>query len=105
MGLIAYIFKNKGRDCSNSGLSSFVDQVCLTNVEGPFEPSDDCPAALLLPGNLKGTVKVVPDGMGGRSVMFGGCYVATSDSRFSEAIEAIIGARFYGAVAFHDRVE
>jgi len=37
--------------------------------------------------------------------MFGGNYASTSDSRFGEAVEKIIGTRFYGAVAVHDRVE
>jgi hypothetical protein len=37
--------------------------------------------------------------------MMGGCYVGASDGRFSEAVEEIVGARFYGAVPLHDRFE
>ena len=37
--------------------------------------------------------------------MMGGCYVATSDSRFGEMIEKKFGIHFYGAVALHDRSE
>jgi hypothetical protein len=37
--------------------------------------------------------------------MMGGSYVASSDSRFAEACEVVLGAKFYGAVALHDRKE
>ena len=37
--------------------------------------------------------------------MFGGNYGATSDSRFSEKVEEMMGSSFYGAVPIHDRVE
>lgn len=109
MGLIANIYKNGGTDCSNGGLSSRYDKVTVVNVDGPFDPADDRPAVMLLPGNLPGVAKVVPV-VGGNVAqthgpMMGGCYVATSDSRFVEAVERITGARFYGAVALHDRYE
>lgn len=35
----------------------------------------------------------------------GGNYAASSDSRASDALHAVLGARFYGAVAIHDRIE
>ena len=114
MGLIADIYKNGG-DCSNGGLSSWADGVCLVNVDGPFSPSDRYAAALLVPGAVSGIARVIPaeeqegswvpypsDGLG---PMMGGCYVATSDGRFSKAVEKITGARFYGAVPLHDRYE
>jgi hypothetical protein len=41
----------------------------------------------------------------GQQIMFGGCYVATSDSRFSRKIENLLGFPYYGAVPLHDRVE
>lgn len=103
MGMIAYIYKN-GTDCSNNGISSKYDQVVITNVPGPFEPSDEYPAVKLVKG-YRNTVKIVPEGVNESSVMFGGSYISTSDSRFSRAVENIIGADFYGAVAFHDRIE
>jgi hypothetical protein len=37
--------------------------------------------------------------------MMGGNYAATSDSRFSDKIEEMLGHGFYGAVPIHDRVE
>ena len=37
--------------------------------------------------------------------MMGGNYAATSDSRFSDKVEQMLGHHFYGAVPIHDRVE
>jgi hypothetical protein len=37
--------------------------------------------------------------------MFGGNYAGTSDSRFKDAVENLIGTRFYGAIPVHDRYE
>lgn len=106
MGLLAHIYK-AGSNCSNGGISETASEVCILNVSGPFDPSDTRPAVLLVPGNLKGIAKIVPKALAdaGRWTIFGGCYVATSDSRFTEAVEQITGARFSGAVPLHDRVE
>ena len=60
MGLIANIYRGRFGDCSNGGLSSRVNEVTLVNVEGPFEPTEDRPAAMLLNGHARGTVRVVP---------------------------------------------
>ena len=121
MGLILDVYKSSGRSFSNGGFSERVDEVTVVNVGGPFEPNEERPAALLLAGNTSDSVKVVPalkvrtgyvpleakDALGqpGVGPMFGGTFVGTSDSRFSEAIRAILGRGFYGAVAFHDRFE
>lgn len=116
MGLIVSIFKDKRLgDCSNGGLSSRYDELTLVNVSGPFEPTEDRPAAMLVDGNGTGTAKVVPvdalppgrefDYEPMRGSMMGGCYVATSDSRFSQAVQEIVGGPFYGAVPLHDRFE
>ena len=37
--------------------------------------------------------------------MNGGNIASTSDSRFSQACERLLGHRFYGAVHIHDRTE
>jgi hypothetical protein len=106
MGLIVYIYRNAAltSDCTNGGPSSKVTEFCLTNVDGPVSPQPHHPAAKLVK-NAYGTVKIVPESLEGKQTMFGGNYAASSDSRFSEAIEAILGHRFYGAVPIHDRVE
>lgn len=108
MGLYISVFRNSefaGTDCTNGGVTSRFTKLCVTNVDGPFDPSDDCPAVKLVKGNLPGTVKIVPEELEGKWTMMGGNYAATSDSRFSEACEKITGSRFYGAVPVHDRFE
>ena len=109
MGLIVYIYRSAGPDCSNNGVSSGVSQLTLTNVEGPFDANPDRPAALLVKGNVPGAVKIVPQGPEGEVIpgwlMFGGNYAGSSDSRFHEAVERLGGPRFGGPVAVHDRIE
>ena len=109
MGMLVYVYRNSQRDmdCTNGGVTSKYHTLCVTNVDGPFGPDDDIPAVKLMPGNLPGTVKIVPEEEieKGSWTMFGGNYASTSDSRFSEKIEKMIGSRFYGAVPVHDRVE
>lgn len=108
-------------DCSNGGISSPVrgaKGLCLVNVRGPFQPSAEFPAALLLLNRVPGSVRIIPAELVGEDPsrlaswkpapgwpMFGGNYAASSDSRFGEAIERILGAPFYGAVPIHDRYE
>ena len=96
-------------DCTNGGVSSRVARLTLTNVDGPFEPNPDAPAALLIKGNMAGAVRIVPQGPEGEVIpgwlMFGGNYAGSSDSRFHEAVERLGGPRFGGPVAIHDRIE
>jgi hypothetical protein len=126
MGLIASIYKTaglnargdtQGRSYSNGGISERVEQVTIVNVEGPFEPNEDRPAVLLVPGNLSGTVKLVVAVMdtpgeysedvplGKVGPMFGGCYVDTSDARLNEAVVRLGGPSYGGPVPLHDRYE
>jgi len=114
MGLIINVYRNAGRDqdCSLGGVSSQYTELTVVNIDGPFEPKSNRPAVILemhVPGCLRivpavqaedGTYKVDP-----RWAMMGGNYAGTSDSRFSEACEKLLGHRFYGAVAVHDRYE
>ena len=115
MGLTAFIYKHRGDEQSNDGLSSRVERVTVVNIDGPFDPTEDAPAVMLVPGNLRGTVKVVGaveehgDWIEDYSLvsvgpMFGGTYVATSDSRFAEAIRAITG-NYENIAPLHDRWE
>lgn len=112
MGLLVSVYRTGKEDCTNHGISSRVDFLCVVNVPGAFSPARDAPAAWLTRGNLPGTVKIVPAGHDGQEYgeasgwwMMGGNYAASSDSRFAEAVKKITGHRFYGAVAIHDRCE
>lgn len=119
MGLNAYIVRHGTGDFSGKGLSSTHDEVCIVNVDGPFEPDLRHPAVMLIEGALFSVIAVPAATHGAESdysyipskftglvgPMFGGTYIATSDSRFGHAIEALLGHRFYGAIPFHDRYE
>ena len=105
MGLIAYVYRDaSGCDCTNSGISSRYHQVVIVNADGPFEPSADMPAVEIVKGYSEDTIRAVPVELKGGG-MAGGNYIASSDSRFSELCERLLGHRFYGAVAMHDRLE
>jgi len=109
MGLLVNVYKTEGRDCTNGGVSSKwnIKGLCLTNVSGPFDPCEDYPAAKLVKQTFGhgSSVKVIPEEAEGKWTMMGGNYAATSDSRFSDKIEEMLGHGFYGAVPIHDRVE
>lgn len=111
MGLRVEVYTSRlSRDynTSNDGLSARFTEVTVVNAEGPYEPTDDAPGVRLEPGPL-GTIRAVPvDGGGSEKPcgpMFGGAYIATSDSRFGDAVAQVLGRRLYGAIALHDRYE
>lgn len=91
MGIIVSIY----RDDYTSPFCAFRDVKRLTiiNVEGPFEPTPDRPAAILRDGAL-GSKHIVPADR--TMYAHGGAFADTSDSRFRKA------TGFYGAVALHD---
>jgi hypothetical protein len=104
MGLTVNVYKSNF-DCTLNGISSKCNELCLINVDGPFNPDDDKPAALLVPGNLPNTVKIIPANVNQNKtwVMDGGNFAYSSDARFNNAVEKIAGYR--GAVSIHDRIE
>jgi len=107
MGLRAYIFKMPSTsDCSLGGISAFFTDVCIVNVEGPSTPSPTCPAVELCTREVAGSIHFYakPHAIGTHRGMFGGTYVATSDSRFGEAVERLGGVSGV-AIQLHDRVE
>ena len=111
MGLTVWVYRNDLGDCTLNGVSSNARQLCVVNVDGPFNPADNSPA-VLLEQHHPGCLRLVPAIKAGNEwvvkpewSMFGGNYGATSDSRFSEACERLLGHRFYGAVPIHDRYE
>lgn len=95
MGISVSIYRSQ----YDSDLNVFkgYKRVCVTNVEGPFEPNENTPAARL--EKLHGHYVLVPDDSGFDGVqMFGGTFASTSDSRWFQAT----GQQ---AVAIHDRRE
>ena len=115
MGLILSVYRDTAIkcDCTAGGISSKFTEFTVINCEGPFDPTPDRPA-VLLEAHVPGCVRIVEAGPDGKVAkkpwacgpMFGGNYAATSDSRFGEKIRFLLGgAKFYGAVAIHDRYE
>jgi hypothetical protein len=109
MGIHVSIYnaERSGRDAL-SVIPAAAKGLCIVNASGPFEPSADYPAAKIVPAaGGPGAARCVPLEAfeAGKWLMKGYSFVASSDSRFSECVEKVIGARFYGAVALHDRCE
>jgi hypothetical protein len=98
MGLHVSIYRSD-YDCD---LNVFYGKkgVTITNVEGPFRPSDDFPAAIIKDGYTAGSKIIVPaDDYSDGVQANGGTFASSSDSRFRQA------AGTYNAVPIHDRRE
>ncbi len=102
MGLIVSIYRAEYDSTMNVFYGK--KQVTLINVEGPFEPTAEAPAAELVRGYGKTAIIIPADNFTDGFQMMGGTYGATSDSRFSRAVEALTGVSHF-AVAIHDRRE
>ncbi len=109
--MLVHVFRHPLGDCTNGGVSSQYDTLFLVNVrDGVDKAPPRYAPARLEPGNVPGTVKIVPaDPETGEALpgwwMMGGNFAHTSDSRFAEAVAKISGRRHYGAVPIHDRQE
>ena len=92
-------------DCTNGGVSSKHDRlfVFLPTTPPDYVPPADVPA-MVLEMHAPGCVRLRVKGEK-RWCMFGGNFAHTSDSRFTQAVEQLLGHRWYGAVAIHDRHE
>ncbi len=102
MGLIVSIYRAE----YDSSMNVFYgkSKVTLINVDGPFEPTAEAPAAKLVQGYGKTAIIVPADDFTDGFQMMGGTYGSTSDSRFARAVEALTGVS-HVAVAIHDRRE
>ncbi len=120
MGIRVSIYRAEHHSALN--VFNNVRELTIVNAEGPFEPSPEAPAAVLIQGHALGSVRVVPAKLvtrlyaDARDVwlpdierrpMFGGSYVGTSDGRFARKVQEICGYPTGGAtaVALHDRIE
>ena len=106
MGMLVFVSRSSLGDSTNNGASKYVDGFCLTNVPGPFQPSDECPAAVVVDTQPFGRPypHIVPADLLQASPMMGGNYAGTSDSRFCEFVREAGGGPF-GMLPIFDRVE
>ena len=82
-------------ECSNGGISSYKTMIQIgKDIELVRGHRNTCIAR---------PINDTPEGH--TNWTFGGSYIATSDSRFSEAVEEITGNDFYGAIPLHDRTD
>ena len=120
MGIYVNIFKEDKTDnwlgdvdCTNGGESSYVKGFCITDIDGPFEPSKEYPAAKLIKekSSFGAYLRLVPESkLDHGGTMFGGNYASTSDSRFGDECRKLMGEDLgnvfgLGPVPIHDRVE
>ena len=111
MGLTARIYRDVSDtyDCTMNGWSVRYTNVCIVNAEGPFEPDDDHPAVLVRKHPRANALHVVSqiDADSGKWTMFGGNFLACSDSRFGELCRRLLRDpnAYIGAVQIHDRIE
>lgn len=113
MGIIVEIMRGsyKSKSCVYSG----VKELTITNIEGPFEPTAERPAATIVLSSA-GVVIIKPDMVYAAEngvtnfdidkglLMFGGSYAAQSDSRWNRKVEALGGASC-SAIPIHDFYE
>lgn len=100
MGLRVEIVR--GRYDSELNVFHGRETVVVTNVEGPFEPTEKEPAALLSSNAFGQPILVPAEGPTQKEAagpMSGGTYAASVDSRFGKA------TGIYGAIPVHDRFE
>ena len=111
MGMLVSVYRADRQDCTNGGISANFKQLCVVNIDGPFEPDIHIPAAILTINQLGDPIlKPARKDFGCDWVeqpgwfMMGGNFAYTSDSRFSEAVRKYAPG-FYGAIPIHDRQE
>ena len=90
-------------------MSSRANRVLVTNVSGPFEGTNDDIRVRLVRHNTMKAIHVVSetDIKSGKWTMFGGNFLYSSDSRFSEKARELLGdvSAHVGAIGIHDRIE
>lgn len=113
-GLTASIYKNPTfKHCSNGGISARCDEVTVVGLWDGRITGVAAPP-VIIESHHAGCLRAVPAEWDAEKAewvrapgcwMMGGSFVHTSDSRFGAACERALGAKFYGAVALHDRKE
>ena len=90
MGLTVMVMRNPLGDCTNGGLSSKHTGFVVTNLEGPFEPSEDHPAIRIIKGHVPLSLIAVPEQEPNGIRMMGGNHVYSSDGRFANGLTELV---------------
>lgn len=85
-GMMVEVYRHGVRDCTANGISKHHSRLLLvgTGVAEIFEESEDMPTVELIPAVKRGKTIHVKPLEEKRWCMFGGNFVYSSDSRFSE---------------------
>src|SRR5438105_324421 len=99
-GIPVAVYKARGQSFSNQGLSATHEELLLVVESGGIYALGEVsyPAVRILLGGLADTIRAIPvEGGPPGSVgpMMGGCYIASSDSRFGAECQRVLGRRFY----------
>lgn len=106
MALIASVYRRAGADTTADGISSRADKVIVDDVAPERQIEDPSIPRVrvvkryigLRPAYFAEPVDTRPESEG--YYVFGGNFIYTSDSRFSDYLD-----RMYGALPLHDRFE
>ena len=107
-GFLVWVYRNGLGDSTNGGATATADKVVVHHPDLPqqFAPHNNCPGLVLVKGYGDRKWMAVPADQDGNPVdppgtpwMFGGNYIGTSDSRWTQ----LVGDP--GMVPVHDRTE
>lgn len=106
MGMNVHVYRLSSGDADGDALSNRYTALCITNVPGPFSPTEDKPGAVLIRQET-GNLIVVPQAIleSGHWFTCGGNYAYSSDNRFTDVIDDMAGYPYAFPVAIHDRTE
>lgn len=103
-------YNNTYRTCSNKGISLYNEELYYESPNGYIELEDSDERLIRFKQGAFGSIVAepinIPNSKKLAGPMFGGCFVYSSDSRFSRAIERQTGLEApYAAIPLHDRFE
>ena len=108
MGMLVNVLSRRDGDRSNGGVSRTNDTLLVIEA-GAAAPLDATMPVMVLVQHAPGAVSLrplhhTPSSKGEVGPIAGG-NLAVGDKRFNEAVQKLLGTKFYGAVAIHDRFE
>jgi hypothetical protein len=105
--MLVHVRRPRDHDCTNGGISKNHDTLLVVESDAAA-PADATLPVMVLEQHAPGAVCLRPvEGLWPKNEvgpMLGGNY-AVGDAKFDEAVEKLLGTKFYGAVAIHDRFE